>query len=501
MRLRDLVPDTPAIAEPSTGLSMGQSAEKMAKENGISREEQDQIAFLSHKNAAAATDDGRLPAEMCAVFVPPQYATAVTTDNLLRRDTTLPALAALPPVFDRRYGSVTAGNASPLTDGAAAVLLMAEEKARALGYEPLAFIRSWAVAAVDPAGQLLMGPALAIPMALDRAGLKLSDIDLIDMHEAFAAQVASNIQALESEAWAREKLGRASAVGKVDRDRLNVSGGSIAIGHPFGATGARITTTLANELARRHGKFGLLSVCAQGGMGFAMVLGAMSGPRAFTKEVDADGILVLTLDVPGAKVNTLSKAVLEEFQWLMTETEADREVKAVVFRSGKPDNFIAGADIKEFLAIRSALEGETMSRAGHAFLDRLEGAARARGGRDPRHLHGGRDRDGAGLPLPHRLGRPEDGARLARGDARPHAGRGRNQRLPRLIGLAASLDLILTGRTLKATRALKAGLVDEVVPSSVLLAAAKKAALALAAGQAPSAAAGHRTPREAPARP
>jgi acetyl-CoA acyltransferase len=272
IRLPDLVPDTPAIAEPSTGLSMGQSAEKMAKENGISREEQDRIAYLSHKNAAAATDDGRLPAETCPVFVPPQYASAVSTDNLLRRDTTLEALAALPPVFDRRYGSVTAGNASPLTDGAAAVLLMAEEKARAEGYVPLAFIRSWAVAAVDPGGQLLMGPGLAIPMALDRAGLKLSDIDLIDLHEAFAAQVASNIQALESDTWAREKLGRSSAVGKVDRERLNVAGGSIAVGHPFGATGARITTTLANELKRRNGKFGLLSVCAQGGMGFAMVL-------------------------------------------------------------------------------------------------------------------------------------------------------------------------------------------------------------------------------------
>jgi acetyl-CoA acyltransferase len=256
IRLRDFVPDTPAIAEPSTGLTMGQSAEQMAKENGIGREEQDQIAYLSHKNAAAATDDGRLPAETCVVFVPPKYATAVTTDNLLRRDTTLEALAALPPVFDRRYGSVTAGNASPLTDGAAAVLLMA----------------AWAVAAVDPAGQLLMGPGLAIPMALDRAGLKLSDIDLIDMHEAFAAQVASNIQALESETWARKKLGKSSAVGKVDRERLNVTGGSIALGHPFGATGARITASLANELKRRNGKFGLLSVCAQGGMGFAMVL-------------------------------------------------------------------------------------------------------------------------------------------------------------------------------------------------------------------------------------
>jgi acetyl-CoA acyltransferase len=272
LRPRDLKPQAPAIAEPSTGLTMGQSAEKMAKENGISREEQDRIALVSHRNAARAADEGRLAPEMAAVTVPPGYETTVTADNLVRKDTSLEALAALPPVFDRRYGTVTAGNSSPLTDGAAAVLLMSEEKARAEGREPLAFVKSWAVAAVDPGGQLLMGPGLAIPLALQRAGLELSDMDLVEMHEAFAAQVASNIQALESESWAREKLGRSTAVGRVDRERLNVNGGSIAIGHPFGATGARLTTTLANEMKRRGSQFGLLSVCAQGGMGFAMVL-------------------------------------------------------------------------------------------------------------------------------------------------------------------------------------------------------------------------------------
>lgn len=272
LRPRDLVPDTPAIAEPSTGLTMGQSAEKMAQENGITRAEQDEIAYLSHHNAAAAGDDGRLPAEMCRVFVPPRYTTVVESDNLIRRDTSREALAALSPAFDKRHGTVTAGNSSPLTDGAAAVLLMSEERARSDGYEALAYVRAWAVAAVDPAGQLLMGPALAVPAALDRAGITLADVDLIEMHEAFAAQVASNIQALESAQWAEEKLGRSRAVGRVDRARLNVCGGSIAIGHPFGATGARLTTTLANELKRRGGRFGLISVCAQGGMGFAMVL-------------------------------------------------------------------------------------------------------------------------------------------------------------------------------------------------------------------------------------
>jgi acetyl-CoA acyltransferase len=272
VRLADLAPDAPAIAEPSTGLTMGQSAEKMARENGISREQQDLIAYQSHQKTADATDDGRLGRELIPVMTPPRYEQAVVSDNLLRRDTSMESLAALPPVFDRRYGSVTAGNSSPLTDGAAAVVLMSEERAKREGMEPLAFVRAWAFAAVDPGGQLLMGPALAVPKALERAGLTLADMDLIEMHEAFASQVASNIQALESPEWAREKLGRAEAVGKVDRSRLNVCGGSIAIGHPFGATGARLTTTLANEMTRRSSRYGLISVCAQGGLGFAMVM-------------------------------------------------------------------------------------------------------------------------------------------------------------------------------------------------------------------------------------
>jgi acetyl-CoA acyltransferase len=272
LRPGDLVPQAPAIAEPSTGLTMGQSAERMAKENGISRREQDEIALASHRNAARAVEEGRIGPETCAVLVPPAYETAVTADNLVRKDTSMEALAALAPAFDKRYGTVTAGNSSALTDGGAAVLLMSEEKARAEGREPLAFVRSWATAAVDPGGQLLMGPGLAIPLALERAGVELSDLDLLEMHEAFGAQVASNIQALESDRFAVEKLGRPERVGLVDRERLNVNGGSIALGHPFGATGARITTSLARELARRDAKFGLLSVCAQGGMGFAMVL-------------------------------------------------------------------------------------------------------------------------------------------------------------------------------------------------------------------------------------
>jgi acetyl-CoA acyltransferase len=271
IRPRDLVPVTPAIAEPSTGETMGQSAEKMAKLNGISREAQDRFALRSHQLAAAGTADGRLAAEMAPFYSPPTYETVLTSDNGIRADTSYEQLAALRPVFDKRYGTVTAGNASPLTDGGAAVLLMSEEKAKALGHAPLGYIRSYAYAALDPGEQLLQAPVLAAPVALQRAGLTLADVDLVEMHEAFASQVLSNLQGFASQEWA-ERAGFARPVGEVDPERLNVMGGSIAIGHPFGATGARVLTTLLQELGRRGGQFGMLSVCAAGGMGHVMVV-------------------------------------------------------------------------------------------------------------------------------------------------------------------------------------------------------------------------------------
>ena len=271
IRPKDLVPIAPAIAEPTTGETMGQSAEKMAKVNHVPRAEQDQLALRSHRLAAAGTADGRLTSEIAPVYVGPDFETAVTSDNGIRESTSLEALGALKPVFDKRYGTVTAGNSSPLTDGGAAILLMSEERARAEGYHPLAYIRSYAYAALDPGEQLLMGPVLAAPVALKRAGLALGDVDLVEMHEAFAAQVLANLAGFESRAWA-ERAGFAAPVGAVDRSRLNVMGGSLAIGHPFGATGARILTTLCHELHRRDGEFGLMTVCAAGGMGHAMVV-------------------------------------------------------------------------------------------------------------------------------------------------------------------------------------------------------------------------------------
>ena len=262
IRPRDLVPVSPAIAEPSTGESMGQSAEKMAKENHIARVAQDRWALRSHELAARGTDDGRISAEIVPWFGPGGRAGdgVVTHDNGIRRDTSLEQMAKLKPVFDRRYGTVTAANSSPLTDGASAVVLMSDSAARALGYTPLAYVRSYAVAAVDPGWQLLQAPIFAVPKALERAGIEWKELGLIEVHEAFASQVLSNLQGWAAKGW------------QINEDIINVMGGSIAIGHPFGATGTRIVTTLANEMVRRDVQFGLLSICAQGGMGFAMVL-------------------------------------------------------------------------------------------------------------------------------------------------------------------------------------------------------------------------------------
>ncbi len=272
LRPQDLAPVAPAIAEYTTGMTMGQSAEKMAKENDISRRAQDEVALWSHHRAAAAQREGRFADQIVATYPPPRYDDAVTADTGVRADTTLDAMAELKPVFDKRYGTLTAANSSPLTDGGSAMLLMSEEKAKALGLTPLGFVRSFAFTGVDPANQLLQGPAYAAPVALARAGVELDDIDLIEMHEAFAAQVLSNLKAFASEKFARQELGRDRPLGAVDFDRINVNGGSISIGHPFGATGARVTMQLLHELGRRGGQLGLITVCAAGGTGFAMVV-------------------------------------------------------------------------------------------------------------------------------------------------------------------------------------------------------------------------------------
>ncbi len=269
MPISEILPKRPKIAERTTGQVMGEAAEEMARRNEISRQAQDELAMRSHHRAAAAVRSGRFDRELAPVELP--SGERVHADDLIRADTSMDKLSKLRPVF-AKDGTLTAGNSSPLTDGAAAVLLMNEEKAKALGYRPLAAFRSFAYVGVDPADQLLMGPALAMPKALDRAGMKLSDVDLVDMHEAFAAQVLSILAMLRSRAFAQSRLGKSEAVGEIDPDRLNVHGGSVAIGHPFGATGARMVTTMTNELVERGAETALLGICAAGGLGAGAVL-------------------------------------------------------------------------------------------------------------------------------------------------------------------------------------------------------------------------------------
>jgi len=271
--LKDIIPVQPAIKDPSGNYTMGEAAEKMAKENGISRADQDAIAHRSHSNASQAWQQGWFDEQVMNVILGPDYA-AISDDNLVRGDSVLEKYARLKPVFDRQNGSVTAANSSPLTDGASAVLMMSESKAKALGYQPLGYIKSYSFVGIDPNWQMLMGPSFATPKALDRAGLSLSDIDLIDMHEAFAAQVLSNTQAFGSKEFAKKYLNREQAIGEIDLDKFNVSGSSISLGHPFAATGTRQLTQMLYDLKRTGGQYGLITACAAGGLGAAMVLEA-----------------------------------------------------------------------------------------------------------------------------------------------------------------------------------------------------------------------------------
>jgi len=262
------LPKMPKVAERSTGEVMGESAEKMAEIHGISREAQDELSARSHHRAAAAWESGRFEQEVTSVTVGDK---TVERDLIVRGDTTIEKMARLKPVFSAE-GTLTAANSSTLTDGASATLIMSEEKARALGFTPLAAFKSWAYSGVDPRDQLLKGPALSMPKALERAGLSLDEIDLIDMHEAFAAQVLSIVAMLEDADFGVRELGLAGAVGSVDTDKLNVHGGSVALGHPFAATGSRMVNTMAHELNRSGHRTALLGICAAGGLGAAAVM-------------------------------------------------------------------------------------------------------------------------------------------------------------------------------------------------------------------------------------
>lgn len=269
--LKDLVPVPPAVAEYSTGLSMGQTAEQMAKSHQISRQDQDALAHRSHVNAAKSWESGALSDEVMTAYAEP-FKGALERDNNVRFDSEETGYARLRPVFDRQHGSVTAANATPLTDGASAVLMMTESRAKALGYTPLGYIKSYAFSAIDVWEDMLMGPSYATPIALDRAGMVLADLDAIEMHEAFAAQTLSNIKMFASDKFAQEKLGRDKATGEIDMDKFNQMGSSIAYGHPFAATGTRMITQMLNYLRRTDKQTGLVTACAAGGLGAAMIL-------------------------------------------------------------------------------------------------------------------------------------------------------------------------------------------------------------------------------------
>jgi acetyl-CoA acyltransferase len=271
LSFKDLMPVPPAVAEYSTGLSMGQTAEQMAKSHGITRLDQDELAHRSHTLASQAWKEGKVRDEVMSAF-PEPYKKSLDEDNNIRHDSELSSYSKLRPAFDRQYGSVTAANSTPLTDGAAAIMLMREGRAKELGLEIKGYIRSYAFSAIGVREDMLMGPSYATPMALDRAGISLSDLTLIDMHEAFAAQALSNVKMFASDKFAQEKLGRSQAIGEIDMDKFNVLGGSLAYGHPFAATGARMITQTLNELKRRGGGFALNTACAAGGLGAAMVL-------------------------------------------------------------------------------------------------------------------------------------------------------------------------------------------------------------------------------------
>lgn len=267
---KDLLPVPPAIAEYSTGLSMGQTAEQMAKTHHISRREQDAFAHRSHTLASKTWSAGVLEQEVMTAHIPP-YKHFIGRDNNVRDDSRLESYAKLRPSFDRKHGTVTAATSSPLTDGASAILLMSESRAKTLGYEPIGYIKSYAFSAIDVWQDMLMGPAYATPIALRRAGMTLEDITLIEMHEAFAAQALANIKMFASQQFA-EQLGLSQAIGEIDMSRFNVLGGSLAYGHPFAATGTRMLTQLCHELKRRGGGIGLTTACAAGGLGAAMIV-------------------------------------------------------------------------------------------------------------------------------------------------------------------------------------------------------------------------------------
>ena len=259
------------LSDPVSGLNMGQTAEVLAREFGISREDQDAFAMRSHRLAAAAWNEGRMQGEVIALPIPPKFEESAERDNGIRENQTPEALAKLKPIFDRRFGTVTAGNSSQITDGAVALVLASGERARALGLPVMGKIRSWGFAGCDPA-RMGIGPVLASPIALRRAGgLTMARMERVEINEAFAAQVLACLKAFDSRSFCEDNLG-SSAIGAPPLERINVNGGAIALGHPVGASGGRLILTLLREMARANVSLGLATLCVGGGQGGAVVV-------------------------------------------------------------------------------------------------------------------------------------------------------------------------------------------------------------------------------------
>ncbi|MEX2463942.1 MAG: acetyl-CoA C-acyltransferase [Balneolaceae bacterium] len=271
LRPSDLLPEIPSISEFSTGETMGQSSDKMSAKYGISRREQDEYAIRSHHLAAAAIEQNKLTDEIIPVSID-RGQTIIDKDNGVRGDSTMEKLSSLRPAFIKPHGTATAGNSSFLTDGASATLLMEKNVALKYGYKPKAVIHSFTYVAKKPGDELLIGPALAVPIVLDRMNLTIKDIDVFEFHEAFAGQMCTVLKALNSDEFAKLNLNRDKKVGNVPLDKLNTWGGSLSIGHPFGATGTRLITTAANRLIHENGRYALIAACAAGGQGHAMII-------------------------------------------------------------------------------------------------------------------------------------------------------------------------------------------------------------------------------------
>ena len=265
LKLKDLAPEAPSISNFITGEVMGHSSDRLADHFGVSRQDSDEFAVRSHVNAAKAHADGLYDDEVI------EY-NGSRDESGIRGESTVEKLSTLKPAFVKPFGNVTAANASYLTDGASATLIMSEEKALALGFKPKAYLREWTFVSCDPFDQMLLGPAFATHKVLNMAGMSLSDFGVIEFHEAFAGQVLSNVTALNSQKFFDDNLGGAPKVGAIPMEKFNTLGGSLSIGHPFGATGARLVTTVANRLLREDQQFGITAACADGGIGHASII-------------------------------------------------------------------------------------------------------------------------------------------------------------------------------------------------------------------------------------